>query len=167
MHKGCGSYAMQSVIRYSLVWTTFNFALYFEIFISSFHQQEAEISIWLLYVLYLITALFYVVLWLAPQKRLYRRPAILYYAKFWSWFHFVTAILFVFIEFSPWLDDYDTCSLILLLLIVKPLLVPFMCYHTLLQDSLWWQGLDIYRGKLHCVYMLNIYSSLIIKQLNS
>jgi hypothetical protein len=90
---------------------------------------------------------FYATLWLMPQKRLYRRPAVIFYAKFWTLFEVMVILAEVVGAFGPHtIPEASTVSACVYNVVALPVFVvfkPFIMYTTLLMESKWWQGLLI------------------------
>ena len=102
----------------------------------------------IIYVCWLFAlVIFYAILWLCPQEKLYRRPAVIFYAKFWT---LLTGLVLIADGVSllgpPWLPEAVTVSNCVYNVVALPILVvfkPFVMYTTLLMESKWWQGLLI------------------------
>lgn len=112
--------------------------------------------------------IFYFMLWLTPQKYLFRRPASFIYAKFWFWFRVVAMLGSILSFSSTTTEGVGTCISVFASIIPFAVLEPLIVYYTLLQDSRWspnksmtfysvqlpddlyvrrwWQGLDINQG---------------------
>lgn len=85
---------------------------------------------------------FYLALWLIPQKKLYRRPAAIFYAKFWTMFR-LFVVLTTFLFYIPETRIVANCFYTFGSLFPFTILEPLVLYYTFLQDSRWWQGIDI------------------------
>lgn len=114
--------------------------------------------------------IFYVVLWLFPQKRLYRRPSVIMYACIWTIFRLMNIVAAILVYLSQvysdssWEEDekhksnwgwklmsVSNCFYLFGCLYVFALFEPILLYYTLLQDSRWWQGLHVRIGFGHKV----------------
>lgn len=84
---------------------------------------------------------FYLALWITPGKRLFRRPAAIFYAKFWFIFVSVNLIatMLTFSE-STMLDG--SCIEVVGTTLLFGIFEPLIAYYTLILDSRWWQGFD-------------------------
>jgi hypothetical protein len=102
--------------------------------------------------------LFYLALWLLPKKLLFRRPAALWYAKFWTLFRVasITINALIYVSQTRWIGN---CLSVYGLLLLFSCLEPTVVYFTLLQDSRWWQGLSIVTTVLYSNDRLSIESS--------
>jgi hypothetical protein len=138
MQKGLGRNGairtMKIVTSWGLIslfvqWAGYNASLY------------ASVTIEIIYNLFLIS--FYMALWLVPLKNLYRRPAAIPYAKFWAIFRIVALLNAVFYAIPATEYTVAECFYTFGTLYPFALLEPFVMYFTFLQDSRWWQGIDI------------------------
>jgi hypothetical protein len=93
-----------------------------------------------------IMIVFYCALWLAPQKKFFRRPAAILYARFWFGYRVVVLCTNILL-FFPQTSNLGSCGYILATVLLFAVFQPLVCYWTLLQDSRWWQGLDIDQGR--------------------
>ena len=135
MQKGCGKYAALTAFKYTFMWTICTFFTLFVVFWKGNSWTNILSVGWD----FLILA-FYLTLWLAPQKHLFRRPAAILYAKFWAIFRLSSICLNLFLFFPASIAAYATCGSLVVWFILFPCLQPIVCYWTLLQDSRWWQG---------------------------
>jgi hypothetical protein len=138
MQKGLGRNGairtIKIVISWGLIslfvqWAGYNASLY------------ASVTIEIIYNLFLIA--FYMAIWLVPLKNLYRRPAAIPYAKFWAIFRIVALINAVLYAIPATEYTVAECFYTFGTLYPFALFEPFVMYFTFLQDSRWWQGLDI------------------------
>ena len=90
--------------------------------------------------------LFYGALWLIPQRRLFRRPAVIYYARTWFLFRLLCMAASTLMHFET-THAVGNCTYILGTLFPFTIFEPLLMYYTLLQDSKWWQGQDIFQGR--------------------
>jgi hypothetical protein len=137
MQKGCGQHAANRVKKWALVWIAFVFILMF----SSFYYGSIITAV-LAFVRDIVLILFYLVLWLAPEQRLFRRPAAIFYSKCWVYYRtfFLLMYIVMLITHTEYLVN---CGYILMALFVYAIMQPLLMYNTLLRDSLWWQGIEI------------------------
>jgi hypothetical protein len=148
IQQGCGRKAFRNACLYSSIWslTTFLFLLF------SFKVGSKNSIYWGLTDIWNFCLLcFYSFLWLLPEKRLCRRPALVFYARFWSIFRFIYFLSVGLIIMGasgvarPPIVNYGIseageCTYIFSSIIVFVLCKPLLVYYTLLQDSQWWQG---------------------------
>lgn len=142
MQKGVGMNAAKRSLRYASVWGIVTFVCYsIEYSGRNKHAQQFFGFLWNILLL-----IFYGALWLTPQKRLYRRPALMLYAQFWFFFRILCIVVLVLYAF-PATADAAQCLNVFGTLYTFSILEPIVLYYTLLQDSRWWQGLDISQGR--------------------
>lgn len=137
MQKGCGYHAGWAASKISAVYGLLTFLLMVYIYRSNSQLRDIVELIWDFCML-----VFYFILWYAPQERLFRRPALISYSKFWVVYR-LAALLINILFFSPTTVEAGACSYIIVQIIIFSVFQPLVCYWALLQDSRWWQGLDI------------------------
>lgn len=84
---------------------------------------------------------FYLALWITPHKRLFRRPAAIFYAKFWFLFGTINVIATILIYNEDTMLD-GACLEIVGTNLLFGIFEPLIAYYTLILDSRWWQGFD-------------------------
>lgn len=124
----------------AFAWASVTFVLMFFCFSTGGHQQDFLEIGW-----DLIMIIFYCALWLAPQKSLFRRPAAILYARFWFCYRTVVVCTNILLFFKS-TTNLGSCGYIFATVVLFAVFEPLVCYWTLLQDSRWWQGLDIDQG---------------------
>jgi hypothetical protein len=82
---------------------------------------------------------YYTTLWLLPLPLLHRRPAIIPYARIFTLFHTVNLISQVLIYFKL---PIGHCTLHLSHHGIFGVIIPYLIYRVLVNDSKYWQGLD-------------------------
>ena len=134
MQKGCGQHAVIRVSIWAFWWTLSVFILMF----MSFYYGSIITDV-LSAIRDAVLVMFYLILWLAPQQQLFRRPAAIFYSKCWVAFRgfFLLAYLLMVVTDTEYLGG---CGYILLSLFVFAIMQPLVTYATLLRDSWWWQG---------------------------
>ncbi len=139
MQYGCGYQAFRNSIFWASGWalTTFLVKL-------AFYRQGADndVAFALNFCWDIILFIFYFLLWILPETRLYRRTAVRYYASFWTFIHLSVIIADAMYYFGK--GSEDTTSLCIDSLVTLPIFVlckPYVVYKSLLLDSVWWQGL--------------------------
>jgi len=135
MCKGCGRMAVQQAGRRTAAWMFFSFGLYF-LFFSSPSAVVGDSAQLFLDLLLLV---FYSSLIFLSQKNLFRRPAVIFYAKFWLFFRIVSTTIHILFFFPSTVDD-ASCSYDFFRLLFYALAQPLISYHTLLKDSRFWTG---------------------------
>ena len=133
MQYGCGYQGARRAGVLATAWVLITFGLYIVILRYSYHFQVA-IELFIEVVLFA----FYLILWVAPGKLVFRRKAIIPYAKFWCGFRFLSLGADVVVL------AVGGCfrHLYIFPLIVVVAVKPYMIYLTLLRDSVWWQGVS-------------------------
>lgn len=141
MQKGLGIHAAKVAFKQSAVWGVVTLA--FQILIYTNHNDRSFISsmVWQLMLL-----IFYGALWLIPQRRLFRRPAVIYYARTWFLFRILCMTASTLFYFDR-THAIGNCVYIIGTLFPFTIFEPLLMYYTLLQDSKWWQGQDIFQGR--------------------
>lgn len=139
MQKGLGVNALKKALKYTLVWSFYFLFNQLAVYHTSESVSFASNIIW-----QSLLILFYLLLWLAPQKRLYRRPAAIIYAKFWVFIRSINIIstIMFYLDLSA-----GNCFYGLGTLLPYVFFEPTILTYTLIQDSRWWQGLDISQGR--------------------
>jgi hypothetical protein len=139
LQKGCGKHAAMEALRQASIWGFVTLVIEFVTLYKAGYVGKVLETF-----LDVVVFLFYLVLWLAPRHRLYRRPSVIFYSKFWFVYRFLAIIVNVLL-FFPKTDDASACGYIFVNLVFFALFQPLFCYWTLLIDSRWWQGIDIYQ----------------------
>ena len=142
MQKGLGIYAAQTSFKQASIWAVITLGF----MVLSFHKEDPERSFIASITWQSLLVIFYGGLWLIPQKRLFRRPAVIFYARSWCLFRLLcmsATLLYYFKETNP----AGSCVYVLGNLFPFAILEPLLLYYTLLQDSKWWQGQDIFQGR--------------------
>jgi hypothetical protein len=145
MQKGCGKYAAIIALRWTAVWSILILTMTFTIY-----RYEGYIGDAIELFLDLLIFILYIILWLAPQRFLFRRPAVYIYARFWAYFRFA-AILIKILFFFRDTEDVAACGYLFATLLLFAVFQPLVCYWTLLQDSDWWQGTTPYLYCIQCI----------------
>lgn len=105
-----------------------------------FMKYGSSIGAGILAFTYLILILlFYLVLWLTPEGKLFRRDALRSYARFWSIYRLlslISSILLVTTSSHNIGDCFYFFGPTLFYILCKP----YTIYWALLADSIWWQG---------------------------
>ena len=90
----------------------------------------------------LCMGIYYYIIWLLPKQTLYRRPAVIYYAKFWALFRTATVLSSALYDFgtNQIMLDIGMCTETVFFYYLYIIFKPFVVYYTLLADTVWWQG---------------------------
>jgi hypothetical protein len=86
--------------------------------------------------------LFYCVLWLTPEGKLFRRDALRSYARFWSIYRLLSLISSCLLVTNPSTHTHNIgdCFYFFGPTLFYILCKPYIIYWALLADSIWWQG---------------------------
>jgi serine/threonine protein kinase len=141
MQKGLGVFAAQTAFKRAGIWAIVTLAFQIVIYKKGEDRSFAASMIWQLALL-----VFYGGLWLLPQRRLFRRPAVIYYARTWFLFRLLCMTASTLFYFNK---THSTGSCLYVIGNLFPFAIgePLLLYYTLLQDSKWWQGQDIFQGR--------------------
>lgn len=141
MQKGLGINAARKAFKRAFAWGLWT--LFVQI---SIYNTRHEVAFALNLSWNAMLFAFYFCLWVTPQRRLYRRPAVIMYARFWCLFRAYCSLssLLYYDEVTAGLGN---CFYVFGSLFGFAFLEPLVLYYTFLQDSRWWQGLDISQGR--------------------
>lgn len=130
LQKGCGRYAAIVSSQWTFGWCLITFALQVVIYSSSGFFFFLAQGAW-----NMMQLVFYLVVWLVPAERLYRRPAAIAYAQFWFWFR-LAVISCIALEASgvDILFEIGACSYAFGPLLTFTIVQPAVCYLALLND---------------------------------
>lgn len=147
MQKGLGRHAAKQTLKLMTVWFIVTWVDKIIVYLllskdktgaALFFQSLWEMTLFI----------FYLLLWLTPEKKLFRRPAAINYAKFWTAFRVLSFICAV-VYYVPASSDFGFCMIILGPVFGFAILEPLIVYYTLLVDSKWWQGTEILSAGSH------------------
>lgn len=133
MHNGVGFKALRNSMIVGSTWGLFSSVFPLLVYLSLGFDSYAVFVL----ILGACLLLFYTTVWLAPTSLIHRRPALIGYARFYTCFIscFIIVIVLLMDE-EGWVD----CISELCLLIID-LVQPFIIFHALQIDSMYWQGL--------------------------
>jgi hypothetical protein len=137
MQKGCGQHAAKRARMWSFCWISLVFVLMFCAF-----YYGSVITAVLSAMRDAVLVLFYLVLYIAPQQRLFRRPAAIFYSRCWLSYRAFFLLLYILMIVTD-TEYLGNCGYIVLSLFVFAIIQPLIMYTTLLRDSWWWQGVEI------------------------
>jgi hypothetical protein len=155
MEKGCGKHAAYEAGSRALLWGLIAFSITFFALYQSGLAGEILTTF-----LDFVVFLFYLALWKAPFQHLYRRPAAIFYSKFWAVYRFLAVIINFLVYFKE-TDDASACGYIFVNLVLFAVIQPIICYWTLLLDSRWWQGIEVSPNRARTESYENIRAPLI------
>jgi hypothetical protein len=141
MQKGLGVHAARQALKRALLWGGVTLLSQ-----SLVYTQDANTSFAVSMVWQSSLLLFYSCLWFTPQKHLYRRPAAIFYAQTWVMYRVISMCASI-LYFIPATHSVGNCVFVFGSLFPFAVLEPVLMYYTLLQDSMWWQGMDIRQGR--------------------
>lgn len=141
MQYGCGFQAGRKAGVLAFCWAIVTFLIEFFYFrYGASTIPGAFNTLWVC-----VQAIFYLCLWLVPEKYIFRRPALYPYAKFWGLFRLLYLISNSLILYSIDGSVYqiigycgNTFGDVILFALAKPVIL----YTSLLSDSKWWQGIS-------------------------
>lgn len=143
MQKGLGKHAGKQTLKWMLMW--FLITLGIKLAVYKYADENVYVSFSFEAVWEIALFVFYATLWLTPEKQLFRRPAALKYAMFWTLFRVLTFICTI-IYFIPATSSYGFCMIMLGPVFIFAVFEPLIVYYTLLQDSKWWTGTELYHS---------------------
>jgi len=141
LQYGCGMQAVRKAIFGSSIWAFFTFLCYVYAIRHGGHAAIVITFVWHFSIL-----VFYSVLWLAPDKFLFRRTALKKYSRFWALFRLLSIIGLVLVAFNEAdmvADDAADCFYIIAIVVSYVIFKPYVVYYALLMDSIWWQGVYV------------------------
>lgn len=104
MQKGLGFYAARKAFVRAVVWGAVTFLVYFVSF-----RGNSEVLGFIAQLLWgLALVVFYLLLWITPERRLFRRSAAIDYAKYWFIFRSI-AVLSTIFYFAPPTEGVGNC----------------------------------------------------------
>lgn len=145
MQKGLGYHAALTSAKYALVWGVVAVAMENQLLRTS-EDSSSHFALELIWESMLMC--FYCLLWLCPQKYLFRRPASMVYAQLWFLYRFLSIILLLLINDKS-SKAVGMCGDAVVRYFLFAIFQPLVVYRTLLRDSRWWQGLRINMGVVH------------------
>lgn len=138
MQYGCGYQAMMNTTLWGILWGICTFFVYLTLYKDGNQTSYIAETCWSGLLL-----LFYFALWLLPETTLFRRSAVIYYARFWSILRVGILLSTASVRFGPsGMILMGDCLYDLFVLPAILLLKPYVLYRSLLIDSQWWQGLE-------------------------
>ena len=144
MQYGCGMRAMRVA---GMAGGSIGIATFLTVLFYYRNGTNTELSVMIYFCWMMCLLIFYSILWLMPLKRLYRRPAVIFYAKFWTIFQLLVIGAELLGAFGPGaIPEATTVATCMYNAVALPVFVvfkPFIMYSTLLMESKWWQGLLI------------------------
>lgn len=143
LQKGAGRSAMRRAARYAAAWALFTWGCVFVFFRYDYNVVYGTWS--------LISVAFYMYISLTSTKRLFRRPGLDWYARFFSLYCCLRVVYGAFNlkEVKAWRsgsgegqDFWDNVNMIVwsIQLFIFFAMSPFFLYYALLTDSQYWQG---------------------------
>lgn len=134
MQKGLGFHAAKTASFRIILWGLFTLFAQLATYISNDQLAFFADLTWESLLFF-----FYLALWITPQKKLFRRPAAINYARFWCVFRVLTMTATILAYIGP-TRPAGLCIDVFGSLLIFALFEPILVYYTLLQDSRWWQG---------------------------
>ena len=138
MEKGMGWHSAMQCFKKAALWAIFTFFTRF----TQYYSKDTTFGFAIYLVWNVIVLLFYGCVWLAPEHRLFRRPAAYFYAKFWFFYRLV-AIVAIILQYEPGTGALGNCMYAFGSVMVFAIFEPAVTYYTLLEDCNWWQGVSL------------------------
>ena len=133
MGKGLGLNSAKVALMYALVWGAITTVIQ-----GLINSNANVLSFAITLAWETILFIFYLLLWVTPQKHLFRRPAVILYARFWTIFRLVSIIARILV-FIPASLPVGNCMFVFASLVAFAAFEPLVLYYTLLQDSRYWR----------------------------
>jgi hypothetical protein len=131
MQYGCGRQASLRAGSVGFLWVLVTFSIYVCILRFSYPVM-ISLEIFIESILFF----FYLAMWKLPMTSLFRRKALIPYARFWCIFRLIAVVLDIFSVAAGDCYKHFYVFPLIALVIAKP----YTIYLTLLNDSAWWQG---------------------------
>jgi hypothetical protein len=135
MQYGCGSQGTRYAAYRAGGWGLLTFVVYLSVL-----RRGNKIGTGIVHLIWQIALIaFYSTIWLTPDRKLFRREAAIFYAKFWTLFRgmsFLSVIILIF----PSSRNIGTCFVFFGPLVVFSVCKTHIIYRALLADSIWWMG---------------------------
>lgn len=130
MHKGLGWTSALKSFKYGIIWGAFTGLVTYSVYYYHGIVGSVYRIVW-----ETLLISFYFVLWLAPQKHLYRRPSAVFYGRFWFGFRVLALVIETLVLYKQ-TKNVATCFYIFGPVLIFALFQPYITYYTLLSDSL-------------------------------
>lgn len=131
MQKGCGKYAAWNASKMMFVWAIITLVANIIGYSPGFEVSTIALLTWDSTIL-----IFYFLLWVLPQNRLFRRPAAIPYAKFWFFFRVMEISLYSMSQVQHSVaSQIGKCGYVFGPLFIFTIFQPIVMYWTLLADS--------------------------------
>ncbi|RYH11464.1 hypothetical protein EON65_38785, partial [archaeon] len=138
MQYGCGYQAVINTSTWGVIWAISTFFVYLLIYKDGNYTAYVVEACW-----NSVLIVFYGTLWLTPEKKLFRRSAVIFYSRFWALIRMGIMFSTTSVHFGSdyWVFTGD-CFYDMFILPTFIILKPFVLYKALLIDSQWWQGVE-------------------------
>jgi hypothetical protein len=134
LQKGCGYYGSRKAGQWTFLWCAFTTVVMYLRFAQIPLLSDLVYLFWCF-----ILVIFYLLIWILPSKYLYRRTAVIPYAKFWCLYRSVMFLFLIIISLrsvtSDLVESVGNCGYDFIYLLFYPLIHPLVLYRTLLNDS--------------------------------
>ena len=134
LQKGCGYYGSRQAGQYTLIWSLITAIV---MYLRFARIRILSVICYLTWCFCLV--LFYLLIWILPSNLLYRRAAVVPYAKFWFFYRLIMFIFLFIIYLRPitsnLVESVGKCGYDFIYLLLYPLIHPLVLYRTLLNDS--------------------------------
>lgn len=134
LQKGCGYYGSRQAGQYTFIWSLITAIVLYLRYAKVPQLSEVCFLLWCF-----CLVVFYLLIWILPSNLLYRRAAVIPYAKFWFFYRLLMFLFLVIIYLRPitsnLVESVGQCGYDLIYLLLYPLIHPLVLYRTLLNDS--------------------------------
>lgn len=130
MQKGLGVNSALKAVKWGIVWGAITAWMKFSTYYYTTQSANGYRLVW-----EIVLILFYLFLWICPQKHFYRRPAAVTYGAWWFCFRLISLISAVFLTRRQ-TRSVGSCVYIYAPMFIFSILQPYVIYYALLLDSL-------------------------------
>eukprot|EP01034_Spumella_vulgaris_P023992 gene23992-30279_t len=141
MQYGCGIVAAKNAMLWAFGWGLTTFFVEF----IAYKEGDTAASFVVSLVWNLIMLAFYFSLWYLPDKWVFRRPAVIFYARYWVLLRLIAVVSLVLVHVGDRgtsVELMGNCFSAVAAMLLFMCLKPYIVYKALLMDSKWWQGVS-------------------------
>lgn len=140
MQYGCGWRAVKNAAWWAVGWAIASFFVQFMLY----YDGDTAISFWANLMWNMVQLIFYGTLWFAPETKLFRRGAVIYYSRFWTILRLSVIVQDILFRYGTTAMEITASNCIYAIMVLPVFIIfkPLVVYKSLLYDSIWWQGLN-------------------------
>eukprot|EP01033_Poteriospumella_lacustris_P005995 gene5995-4305_t len=140
MQYGCGWQAVKNAAWWAAGWAIASFFVQFMLY----YDGDTQVSFFANLFWNLLQLAFYGTLWFAPETKLFRRGAVIYYSRFWTILRLSVIVQDVLYRYGTTDTEIAAANCIYAVMVLPVFIMfkPIVVYKSLLYDSVWWQGLQ-------------------------